>query len=51
MYLQDNWLAALGCFTIAAVFGMYGQIAVVDDASSGEPPGKKARTLRVMALA
>jgi hypothetical protein len=30
---------------------MYGQVAVVDDASEGKLPGKKPRVLRVLALA
>ncbi len=49
--LEQRWWLALGLFVLTAVLSMYGQIAVVDSASTGEPPGRKPRALRGWALA
>jgi hypothetical protein len=48
---EQRWWLAIILFAASAVLSMYGQIAVVDEASSGHPPGKKPRALRGFALA
>ncbi len=48
---NDRWWLALALFAATATLSMYGQIAVVDDASEGKLPGKKPRVVRALALA
>jgi hypothetical protein len=48
---EQRWWLAIALFAASAVLSMYGQIAVVDEASAGLPPGKKPRALRGLALA
>lgn len=48
---EQRWWLAIALFAASAVFSVYGQIAVVDEASEGLPPGKKPRALRGFALA
>ncbi len=47
---RRSWMA-IALFAASAVLSMYGQIAVVDEASKGLPPGKQPRVLRGLALA
>jgi hypothetical protein len=48
---EQRWWLAIALFAASAVLSMYGQIAVVDEASAGLPPGRKPRALRGLALA
>jgi len=48
---EQRWWLAVVLFAASAVLSMYGQIAVVDEASEGLPPGKKPRALRGGAIA
>jgi len=48
---EERWWLAIALFAVSAVISMYGQIAVVDEASAGLPPGRKPRALRGAAVA
>lgn len=48
---EQRWWLALALFAATSMLSIYGQIAVVDQASEGQAPGKKPRVLRAMALA
>lgn len=48
---EGRWWLALALFALTALVSAYGQIAVVDEATHGAPPGKKPRRLRGLALA
>jgi lysylphosphatidylglycerol synthetase-like protein (DUF2156 family) len=47
---EGRWWFTLVLFAATAVFSMYGQIAVVDEATAGRAPEKKPRGLRMVAL-
>jgi hypothetical protein len=50
MDVTRKWWLSLLLFALTAVFSLYGQVTVVDDASTGSAPGRKPRTLRALAL-
>jgi hypothetical protein len=45
-----RWWFVLALFALAALLGMMGQSAVVDDATRGAPPGRAARLIRGFVL-
>ena len=47
--LHRRWWASLTFFILSAVIGYAGQSAVVDDATRGAVPGRKARIMRMLA--
>jgi len=48
---DERWWLAVILFAITSTLSMYGQIAVVDEASEGRLPGRRPRSIRGLALA
>jgi hypothetical protein len=47
--MHRRWWASMALFVLSAVIGFAGQNAVVDDATEGRLPGRKARVMRLLA--
>ena len=46
-----RWWVTLGLFALAALLGMSGQAAVVDEATKGVPPSRSVRIVRGLVFA
>lgn len=49
--VERRWWLSLGLFALTAICSLYGQMAVVDQATRGQAPDVRVRRLRNLALA